>query len=313
MRFSVWTRLCVCGFLIAGVLITGCRDREPVEVDTTEDLIERPAPPEPPPEERARQIMAEVTRVEAEDVTITEQAAAGDILTIEATIPAHEKMLPHHAAAPDTGGGAETQQRVEWVRLVWNTATERPQLIRWPERLQFAEEQPVGDQAALATARLLKGKWFPDVPVEMRMREPRRLHMPTWIVSWRGHTENDTLSGDQVAVQVSALTGLPIEYTQRVAKQRPSRDEIEITREEAIDAAREMLIGAEFEGAEQMALVARLVLSAPQHPEGGPAWLVRGTGEQDMVLVPVDAMSGELLTSADDSEKQRGSANDSNA
>jgi hypothetical protein len=249
-----------------------------------------------------------VTRVGTANVTIVDQMAHGDVLTINATIPAHEKMLPHHAAAPDTGGGAETEQRIEWVKVRWNTAVDQPIAITWPERLQFAEQEPIGEKQALETARKLKQKWMPEVPAEMVLQPPRLLNRPVWAIAWRGETEDGVLTGDQVAVQVSSLTGLPIAYSQRAAIKRPAAEEIEVTREQAIEAAREALIRRVEEDVVEeisdVSLVARLVLSAPQHPEGGPAWLVRGTGERDALMVPVDAMSGDAVV-ADDAGARR--------
>lgn len=286
---------CLILSMLVGVL-AGCGEEESVEVNTVDDMIEEPAPPEPPAEEQAAEVVARVTDADAGDVTIIDQAAGGDVLTINATIPAHEEMLPQRAAAPDTGGGAEIEQEIEWVKVRWNSATDRPIDITWPERLQFAEEEPITEEQALKTAEDLKSEWFPEVPVEMEMRAPRRLNRPVWVIAWRGETEDGVLTGDQVAVQVSAVTGLPIAYSQRVAVQRPSEDRIEVTRTQAIEAAREALAEREVENAEGMPLVARLVLSAPEHPEGGPAWLVRGPRERARLLVPVDAMTGEVLT-----------------
>jgi hypothetical protein len=143
----------------------------------------------------------------------------------------------------------------------------------------------------------------------MVLQPPRLLNRPVWAISWRGETEDGVLTGDQVAVQISSLTGLPIAYSQRVAIRRPSAEEIDVTREEAIETAREWLVAEGVEDAQEMPLVARLVLSAPQHPEGGPAWLVRGTGKRDALMVPVDAMSGAAVT-ADDGGERRSTADD---
>lgn len=295
---AVW--LCAVAMMLAG-----CGERQPTQVDTVEDYIETPAPPEPPAEEEAREIVAKATRVREEDVRVVDQAASGDVLTINATIPAHERMLPHHAAAPDVPDGAETEQIIEWVKVRWDTAADRPIDITWPERLQFAEEEPISEEQALEAAESLKDAWFPEVPAEMVMQPPRLLNRPVWAITWRGQTEDDVLTGDQIAVQVSALTGLPIAYSQRVAVKRPSPDEVEVTRAEAIEAVREALAEEGVEEATDMRLVARLVLSAPQHPEGGPAWLVRGTGDDELLMVPVDAMSGEVLGEDGDSAESR--------
>ncbi|MFO8079747.1 MAG: hypothetical protein R6V07_05510 [Armatimonadota bacterium] len=302
-----------CVTALAVILLTGCAREEPVEIETTEDLLEAPAPPEPPDEERAAEIVAGVTHAVADDVTIIDQAAAGDTLTIEATIPAHEDVLSYAAATP--GEGADVEQRIEWVTVRWNMAAERPEDITWAERLQFAEEEPIGEDEAVEVARELRDAWFPDVPPEMVMQPPHRMNRPVWAITWRGETEGDVLTGDQVAVQVSAVTGLPIAYSQRVAAQRPSPDEVELTRDEAIELVREALVEEGEEGADGMPLVARLVLSAPAHPEGGPAWLVRGTGRRAALGAPVDAMTGEVITAANDGEGRRTTAdggNDSN-
>jgi hypothetical protein len=134
----------------------------------------------------------------------------------------------------------------------------------------------------------------------MVLQPPRRLNRPVWVVTWRGETEDGVLTGDQVAVQVSAMTGLPIAYSQRVAVQRPSPESIKVTREDAIETAREVLAKHTDEDVADWPLTARLVLSTAAHPEGGPAWLVRGTEELEAVVIPVDAMSGDVLQGAED-------------
>jgi hypothetical protein len=287
------------------VLFSGCAERHPRPIGTTEDYLQKDAPPEPPPKDEARQIVAEVTRVGEADVTIVDQAASGAMLTINATIPAHEKMLPHHASAPDVGDGVETEQVIEWVRVRWNTETERPIDITWPERLQFAEKAPITREQALETAESLKDQWFPEVPAGMVRQPPHLLNRPVWAILWRGTIEDDILTGDQVAVQISALTGLPIMYSQRVAVQRPSPDEIELTRKEAIEAARAVLAEAGVTEAGETHLTAKLVLSAPTDPEGGPAWLLRGPVNGELLAMTVDAMSGEVLEAEDDFEFER--------
>jgi hypothetical protein len=138
----------------------------------------------------------------------------------------------------------------------------------------------------------------------MVLQEPRELNRPAWAVTWRGNTEDGVLTGDQVVVQVSGVTGLPIAYSQRVAVRRPSRDEIKVTRTEAINAALDALAEVRAGDGELEAphLAGQLVLSAAQHPEGGPAWLLSGTVDGDVVTFTVDAMSGELLAAAGDFE-----------
>jgi len=284
----------LCAAAVIAAIVGGCGEEQPVEVNTIDGGIEEPAPPEPPSKEQAAQIVAKVTQVPAEGVEIIDQAAAGDVLTIEATIPASEKMLPRGAAAPETATDVGGEQQVEWVTMRWNTATERPNDITWSERLQFADKEPISEDEALQTAQGLKDEWFPQVPAGMKMQPPHLLHRPVWAIVWRGETDDGVLTGDQVAVQVSSMTGLPIAYSQRVAQQRPSADEIE--------AAREALAARTDEDVSGIPLVARLVLSAPEHPDGGPAWLVRGTGDRAGLLIPVDAMTGDVITGGGSSD-----------
>jgi len=294
--------VCLCAIALA---LGGCGEEQPAQVNTVDEQIETPALPEPPAEQQARRIVSRVALVDEDDVAIVDQALSGDVLTINATIPAHEKMLAHFTATPDTDAGAEAEQLIEWTKVRWDTAGECPIDITWPERLQFAEEEPITEEQALESAGALKDTWFPEVPAEMVLQPPHRLHRPVWAITWRGEAEDDVLTGDQIAVQISAVTGLPIAYSQRVVVKRPSPDEVTVTRDEAVEAVREALAERGAENPEDMRLVARLVLSAPMHPEGGPAWLVRGTGDDELLMVPVDAMTGNVIA-ADDASPDSG-------
>ena len=302
MRWQGWAGVCLCATFMALVVMSGCPEPEPISVDPVEDPPDAPALAE----ERAREIVASVTRVDAEDVTIMEQASEDGVLIIDARIPAHDDMLTYDAARPGVDDDYEVEQRVEWVTVRWDLEAEHPRDVMWSERLQFAEQEPVEEAEALAVAEDLKHRWFPEVPVEMTLQSPYRLNRPVWAITWRGEVEDDVLTGDQVAVQISAVTGLPIAYSQAVAVQRPSPDEIEVPREYAIEAVREALVERGEERVADIPLVARLVLSAPPHPEGGPAWMVRSIGRRAALIASVDAMTGEVLLPPDNDDGDDG-------
>jgi len=284
----------LCMAAVASAAIVGCRKEGSEQAGAVVNVQAPQAPPQSL-EEQARKAVALVTGADAADVTIVDQSASGDVLSIEATVPAAKAMVATEAEAPDTEGGAQAEQPVEWVKVRWNTADGSPEDITWPERLQFAEDEPVTQERAEEVAAGLKSRWFPEVPVPMVLQPPHQLHRPVWVVSWRGKGGDEALSGDEVVVQVSSVTGLPIAYTQRVAVQRPSPDDVKVTRKEAVEAARAALGARGVRDAADMSLVARLVLSSEEQPQGGPAWLVRDTVE-GKIVVPVDAMTGEVLT-----------------
>lgn len=246
-------------------------------------------------EERAREIMAGATGAPPEDVILVAKSATEGIGFVTGSVPADPKLLPLAAGSPDGHGFNGAPPQVEAVTVRWDLVAGRPVDITWSERLQFAAEQPVTQEQALATAEELMGRWFPEVPVEMVMDPPQRLHRPAWVFGWHGRSANNTLTGDDVVVQVSTVTGLPIAYTQRIAVQRPDPETIAVTRDEAITAVRAALEAAGAEGAQDAPLVAELILSAPAHPEGGPAWIVVSPAGQGRARAVVDAVTGEVL------------------
>lgn len=250
-------------------------------------------------EERARQIMSEATGAAPGDVTLVAKSAVEGVAFVTGSIPADPKLLPLAAGSPDQQGYNGEEPRVEAVTVRWDLMAGRPVDIAWSERLQFAAEEPVTQEQALATAEELKTRWFPEVPVQMVMDAPRRLHRPAWVLAWHGQAEDGTLTGDEVVVQVSTVTGLPIAYTQRTATQRPTRESITVTREQAIATVREVLKAAGAEGAQDAPLDADLVLSAVEHPEGGPAWIVRSPRAGGRARAVIDAMTGEHIRSED--------------
>ncbi|MEA3400345.1 MAG: hypothetical protein U9R79_03785 [Armatimonadota bacterium] len=282
----------------ATLAVGGCargRDSEQrPEVQPAGEQVEVPAAREELSEERAREIVVEATGVAADEVTVLSRETEGEVATIVADVPAHEKLL---SPGGDRKERDERRPRREAVEMRWDLRADRLTDILWTERLQFADEEPVSPQEAERTARELMEEWFPEVPVAMTMQPPHRLNRPVYVVLWRGE-DDGVLTGDRVVVQVSAVSGLPIAYSQRVADQRPSPDEIDVTHEQAIEAARETLAEAGVEHAEEMRLEAELVLSSPAHPEGGPAWTVTQAGRGRRGVAIVDAMSGDVLETA---------------
>jgi len=237
---------------------------------------------------RAREIVAEATGASPADVVLVAKSAVEGVAEVVARVPADEHLLP-------PGESAEGGEPAERVTVRWNLRTARPIDILWGDRLQFAEEEPVTAREAEATAGEMKERWFPQVPATMVMADARKLHRPAWVIAWRGETDDGTATGDEVIVQVSSVTGLPIAHTQRVAAQRPSPEKIAVTRDEAIAAARQALKDGGWEGAESAQLTAQLTLSSPAHPEGGPAWLVRTPPGEGQRAVVVNAISGEVI------------------
>ncbi|MGC9317257.1 MAG: PepSY domain-containing protein [Armatimonadota bacterium] len=288
--------------LAALTLAVGCaRDRQgeqPPEVPPAQEQPDIPAGEELS-DERAAGIVAQAAGIAPDKVTVLSREVEEGLATIVADVPAHEKLLPRSGG---DGEEDESRPRREAVELRWDLQDDRPTDILWTERLQFADEEPVGPQEAEETARELMERWFPEVPVTMTMQPPHRLNRPVYVVLWRGE-DDGVLTGDRVVVQVSAVTGLPIAYSQQVARQRPSADEIQVSREQAIEAAREALAGVGVEDAAEMSLEAELILSSPGHPEGGPAWTVGQAGPRGGAVVIVDAMSAEVLETATAAEE----------
>lgn len=291
------TRWCAVMLLTLALTIGGCvrgaNDQEPTDLGG--DPLAGVLPGGGLEEERAREIMALATGAQPEDVTLVAKSASEGIAVVMGSIPADPKLLPLAAGSPEAQGFNGEQPRVEAVTVRWDLMAGRPVDIAWSERLQFAAQQPVTQEQALATAEALKSKWFPEVPAKMVMDAPHRLNRPAWVLAWHGQADDGTLTGDEVVVQVSTVTGLPIAYTQRVAVQRPDPETITVTRDEAIAAVRAALEAAGAEGAQDAPLVAELILSAPAHPEGGPAWMVVSPVGLGRARAVVDAVTGEVL------------------
>jgi|LSQX01.3.fsa_nt_gb hypothetical protein len=284
------------------VLLSGCaRDDEVTRVDGVESLMQDPAADRQISEEEAQAIVARVTDVAPDDVTVMDRAVNGSMVTILAGIPADEKLLPHQAGRPGLEDAPQTEQQVEAVRVRWNVDADALQDVLWSHRLQFAEEEPVTPDEAFETARELKARWFPEVPAEMVLRPPHRLHRPSYVVAWHGKNAG-VRTGDEAVAQISAVTGLPIAYSQRVATQRPDPDEIPVTRDEALEAVRALLIAEAIEGAEAASYDAELILSSTMHPAEGPAWIVQAQAGRMRQTIPVDAMTGEALVTLDERE-----------
>jgi hypothetical protein len=211
-------------------------------------------------------------------------------------VPAAEGLLYEEARSP-LPPESITEQTVETVDLRWDLEADRPLNVLWSERLQFAPRQPVTPEEAEAVAAELLDRWLPEEAPAGDPAPAQRLEAPLYVVSWVGMIGGH-LTGDQVVVQVSAVTGLPISFSQRIAPRRPSPDEVKVTRDEALEIVREFLLAEGTETHETIDLVAQLSLSAERHPQAGPAWLVAlvsPAGRQERVLT-VDAMTGEVIT-----------------
>ena len=280
------------------VLAVGCQP-EPIVVEKTDRIPGIPAPEVELRDEQLRRIVTEATGIDAEDVTIIADSV-GALVVVLASIPAHEALLPHGVDMPSELISNETAQVQEAVEVRWDPAEDRVTDVFWTERLQFGAPQTVEAGEAEETARELKERLFPTVPAEMVMRPLRELHRPVYVVVWRGVIDEGILTGDRVTVQVSSITGLPILYTQRVATRRPSPEDIAITGEEAIETAREALVQAGMQAATDSELIAELILSTPMHPEDGPVWMVATPPGDPDGVVPVDAMTGEVLNAGED-------------
>jgi len=270
---------------IALALLAGCNRA----AEQPETPAVTPAPTEAGlDEDRAREIIAQVIGLEPVDIMVVSRGLDAGVAEVGARVPADERLLP-------LAGGAGDEELTERLTVRWDLDAERPEDILWEDRLQFSEQEPVTEQEAEATAGELKDRWFPEVPATMAMAPARKLHRPAWVIAWRGETDDGTLTGDEVIVQVSSVTGLPIAYNERVAVQRPSPDEVTVARDQAITAARQALKDAGWRGADTAQLSAVLTLSSAAQPEGGPAWLVRATSGEDRRQVAVDAISGEVI------------------
>lgn len=232
--------------------------------------------------DRAKEIVAKVDGVDPADVTVMHRSVDPRTATILAAVPAAEEML--------------SDDPVETIDLRWDLRADLPLMVMWSERGEFGPREAVTQEEAEAIARDLLQRWVPEEVGEIEGLTTQKLLAPFYVVNWVGMTEGH-LTGDHAMVQVSSVTGLPILFRQRIARQRPSPGDIRITRDEALDLVRGHLRREGFTQAETVELVARLTLSAEMHPRAGPAWLVAligPTGRQQQVI-PVDAMTGEII------------------
>jgi len=201
---------------------------------------------------------------------------------------------------------AEGETETVWVRYM--TADGSLLRITWLGRSPDAADAiAVSEQEAQASAEQLVSRLFPEVPVTMALTEAR-LHdqTPQYSFGWVGALGDDVFSGDQVLVRVSAVTGAPISYLQRVAHVRPDPDEIPITRERAVELAAQ---ASERTWREQFGrdvsvdtTSARLVLSSVISHDLGPVWLVAhevkdadAGSRLELTERAIDAMTGVVL------------------
>ena len=246
--------------------------------------------------ERAQEIVANVTGVEASNVTIMHRSLAEGTAMILAAVPAAEGMLYEEARRPNIPDSL-TEQTIEAIDLRWDLEADLPILVLWSERLQFAENEPVTDESAEAVARQLLERWVPEQAGEVAEVTVQKIQAPMYVVNWQGAVDG-VFTGDRAVVNVSSVTGLPISFSQRLAAKRPSPDVVRVTRDQALAAVRKHLVANEAPGGDDIPLVAQLTLSAEEHPTNGPAWLVAAIGEsglQRQVLL-VDAITGRVMS-----------------
>ncbi len=292
-------------------LTAGCaRDVEPIRVETTDTILEPPGPEQKLSAEELKQLVASASEVEAGDVEIIADSVGAELAVIIASIPAHEDLLPRATDVASEASGVQTEQRLEIVDVRWDRHIDAPRDIFWTERLQFAEVEPVSPEEAEHVAKGLKGMFFPPMPEgtgEMLAEPQQRPRGPVYVSTWRGMREGHR-TGDRVVVQVSSVTGLPIAYSQRVARQRPAPEDVVVTRDEALEIGREHLIAEQFRRAESVDLVGEMILSASVHPQDGPAWMIAvvGRGGEQLRVIPIDAMTGEVIVRDDEDEAEAG-------
>lgn len=284
-------------FVVCVLLMSGCQPAERAEADLQVERRAR-ASREGLTPARAREIVAEVTGVDVDDVTLMHRVVEDRVARILAAVPAPDEMLYEESRNP-TMPESITEQTLETVDVQWDLDANLPTEIIWSERLQFAAQERFGEEQAAAIALKLLEQWVPEEAGAIEPQPVQRLYAPVYIISWVGMVDGVHVTGDRAVVHVSSVTGLPILFRQRIARQRPSPDEIAVTRDEAMAAVRDHLRREGESNAESIDLVAQLTLSAAGHPEGGPAWLVAvigPRGEQQRGVV-VDAMSGEVMVS----------------
>ncbi len=239
---------------------------------------------------RAREIVAAVDEVAADEVSVMHRSVRDGTAMILAAVPPPKQMI--------------TSDPLETIDMRWDLERELPTLILWSERLQVGLRREVPADYAREVAAKLLDRWLPEAVGEIETPPAVKVEAPVYVVSWQGMIEGH-MTGDRALVQVSSVTGLPISFSQRIAQQRPSPDEIKVTRDEALQVVRDR-IAANVGSAEGIPLVAKLSLSAEAHPEGGPAWVVAMINDEgrQMPWGLVDAMTGELLTlQKDDNER----------
>ena len=281
--------------LVGAISLVGCGREERAEIDL--QVEQRAAASRAGLTlERAREIVTEVSQVPGDSVTVMHRSVEGPIATILAAIPAADEMLHDETRSIPSPDGS-TREEIEAVDIRWDLQADLPLSVIWSQRMQFAQREPVTQEEAEAVAREMLDRWLPEDAPELDPHPAQRLRAPIYVVNWVGMIEGH-LTGDQAVVQVSSVTGLPISFSQRIALQRPSPEEVVVTRDEALEIVREHLRQEGLPAADTIDLVAQLSLSAQVHPEGGPAWLVAvidAAGRQQRVL-PVDGMTGEVLT-----------------
>lgn len=243
-----------------------------------------PNPPDP------KQVAAGALGVEPTDVQVAEVKRRAGGREEEA-----------HTVVQTQGG----PERV-WVRYDAQDGA----LLRvvWPDRGPDSKAAiEVTQEEAERTAQEMMSRLFPQVPVEMALVEAR-MHdqTPQYSFGWSGAVGPDTVSGDHVLVSISAVTGQPVAYLQRVARLRPNTDEISISKDQAIAKAIEATEQRWREQFQRRVTVnvteATLWLSSPISAGYGPVWLVTAEVNDaesselvELTSRAIDAMTGELL------------------
>lgn len=180
-----------------------------------------------------------------------------------------------------------------------------------------ASENTVSLEEALERAQSLMTRLFPPVPCNMMLitttpvgsmvtRDGKSYSPLVYHFGWRGNGPGGAETGDTAGAFISAATGEPVAYYQRVAPKRPVLEEIKISRERAVEATieqikREWREGGNVEVTVEITRVG-LVLSSPASLEQNPVWLInaivedKAGGEQlDQTQRAMDAYSGEFL------------------
>ena len=285
---SVWRRTRVAAIMmivgVAGIAVWAALARPSQPAQTLQSALAQPARPLP------EQIAADALGVDVSDIKVlqVDEKAGGREAVARIAIPAEE--------------GTETV----WVRYM--TTDGSLLRITWMDRNPDAEEAvAISQDEAQKLAEQLKARLLPKTPYPMELTEAR-LHdqSPQYSFAWVGSIAEDVVSGDQVLVRVSAVTGKPIAYLQRVAHARPALADVPVSREQAVDAAAQATKGTwrdEFDReVTTTPLGARLVLSSAMSPQQGPVWLVDqevkdtdGGERLELTQRAIDAMTGDVL------------------